>query len=138
MVEHSKLTKEIRVRPAFIYTKAYAYNSVAIVCDHEKFFTSYYLGPLNFLCAVSRKDAQNFLSCRQIKNGPLYVPYLIVSGMLWSHDLVMSQLFSTYWIQMLYTHIFNQYCTGTTTESYHSWDRNIVPNSPESFEALTR
>ena len=25
-----------------------------------------------------------------------------------------------------------------TTEFYHSWNRNIVPNSPESWEALTR
>ena len=24
------------------------------------------------------------------------------------------------------------------TEFYHSWNRNIVPNSPESWEALTR
>ena len=25
-----------------------------------------------------------------------------------------------------------------STDFYHSWNRNIVPNSPESWEALTR
>ena len=27
---------------------------------------------------------------------------------------------------------------ATATEFYHSWNRNIVQNSPESWEALTR
>ena len=40
-------------------------------------------------------DVQNFLRCRRIKNSPLYISYLLVLVIMWSHDLVMSQLFHT-------------------------------------------
>ena len=72
--------------------------------DHDITFTSYCLGSLNLLCEVSRSDAQKFLRCRWIKNSLLYSLYMLVLVMLWSHDLVMSQLFPTYWIWMLYSY----------------------------------
>ena len=82
--------------------------------DDDQRSTSYCLESLNLLCEFSRMGAQNFLRCRRIKNAPQYNPYLLVLVMLWSHDLVMSWPFPTHWIWMLYNHIFNQYCIGTT------------------------
>ena len=54
------------VRPAFFYTKALVYNSVAKLImirqmsDHDQTFKFYCLGSLNLLCDVSSFDALNF------------------------------------------------------------------------------
>ena len=58
--------------------------------DKDQTYTSYCLGSLNLLREISRMDVQSFLRCRRIKNAPLYIPYLLVLVMLWSHDPVMS------------------------------------------------
>ena len=63
------------VRPALLYTKAYAFNSVAIMIK-----LLYWLRSLNLLREVSRMDAQNILRCRQIKNAPMNSVFTFLSN----------------------------------------------------------
>ena len=65
------------VRPALLYVKAYAFNSVAIMI---KLFTLYWLRLLNLLREVSRMVAQNILRCRQIKNAPMNSVFTFLSN----------------------------------------------------------
>ena len=76
-MSHDHLLQSMaNVRPALLYAKAYAFNSVAIMI---KLFTLYWLRSLNLLREVSRMDAQNILRCRQIKNAPMNSVFTFLS-----------------------------------------------------------
>ena len=76
-MSHDHLLQSMaNVRPALLYAKAYAFNSVAIMI---KLFTLHWLRSLNLLREVSRMDAQ-ILGCRQIKNAPMNSVFTFLSN----------------------------------------------------------